>query len=38
MGRNENYHLNAADLDIHWPKVISNEELRRRTEEMEMST
>ena len=24
-------------LNIHWPEVISNEELRRRTEEIEMS-
>ena len=25
-------------LNIHWPEVISNEELWRRTEETEMST
>jgi len=24
-------------MNIHWPEVISNEELRRRTEEIEMS-
>jgi hypothetical protein len=31
-------HLNEINLNIHWPEVISNEELWRMTEETEVST